>query len=202
MKLTYNRHIRAEALVDRGAGAFGTMLSSIRLVTAVLLIAIGASGTADAAGRQLVASDMVQIKVVGQSELDTQARIDNDGTITFPFLGRVQAAGASEDELSERIKQGLINKGIVKRPQVIVSTVEAGVYYLGGYVNKPGQYPLTRRMTVLQAIAAGGGIAPLGSEYRVKIVRRMPDAQILERDAKLTDDVEPDDTVYVNERLF
>jgi protein involved in polysaccharide export with SLBB domain len=178
------------------------MLSSIRLAIILFLISVGATGTALPAGRQLVASDMVQIKVVGQSELDTQARIDNDGSITFPFLGRVQAAGISEDELGERIKQGLINKGIVKRPQVIVSTVEAGVYYLGGYVNKPGQYPLTRRMTVLQAISAGGGIAPLGSEYRIKIVRRTADSQVLEKDAKLTDDVEPDDTVYVNERFF
>jgi protein involved in polysaccharide export with SLBB domain len=178
------------------------MLGSIRVGGALLLIAIGTAGLAVAAGRQLVASDMVQIKVVGQSELDTQARIDNDGTITFPFIGRVGAAGLSEDELGERIKQGLITKGIVKRPQVIVSTVEAGVYYLYGYVNKPGQYPLTRQLTVQQAIAAGGGIAPLGSEWRLQLKRRMPDGQVMVKDIKLDDDVEPNDTVVVNERLF
>jgi protein involved in polysaccharide export with SLBB domain len=178
------------------------MVSSIRLVTALLLFTIGIGGSAHAAGRQLVASDMVQIKVVGQSELDTQARIDNDGSITFPFIGRVQAAGLSEDELAERIKQGLITKGIVKRPQVIVSTVEAGVYYLYGYVNKPGQYPLLRQLTVQQAIAAGGGIAPLGSEWRIQLKRRMPDGTVKEKDAKLDDDVQANDTVVVNERIF
>lgn len=179
------------------------MLSSIRLGGALLLLlAIGAAGLAHAAGRQLVASDMVQIKVVGQSELDTQTRIATDGSITFPFLGRVQAAGLSEDELGDRIKQGLIKAAIVKRPQVIVSTVEAGVYYLYGYVNRPGQYPLLRQMTVQQAIAAGGGIAPLGTEWRIQVKRRMPDGQLMEKSAKLDDDVEPNDTVVVNERIF
>jgi protein involved in polysaccharide export with SLBB domain len=178
------------------------MLSSIRLGGALFLLAIGAAGLAHASGRQLVASDMVQIKVVGQPDLDTQTRIGTDGTITFPFLGRVQAAGISEDDLGERIKQGLITKGIVKRPQVIVSTVEAGVYYLYGYVNRPGQYPLMRQMTVQQAIAAGGGIAPLGSEWRIELKRRAPDGKLMERAAKLDDDVEPNDTVVVNERIF
>jgi protein involved in polysaccharide export with SLBB domain len=178
------------------------MLRSIRLGGAVFLIAIGVAGWAHAGGRQLVASDMLQIKVVGQSDLDTQTRIATDGTITFPYLGRVQAAGISEDELGERIKQGLIKAAIIKRPQVIVSTVEAGVYYLYGYVNRPGQYPLLRQMTVQQAIAAGGGIAPLGTEWRIQLKRRMPDGQLMERAAKLDDDVEPNDTVVVNERLF
>ena len=162
----------------------------------------GALQMARAGGRQLVASDMLQIRVVGQQDLDTQTRIATDGTITFPFLGRIQAAGLSEDDLAEQIKQGLIKAAIVKRPQVIVSTVEAGVYYLYGYVNKPGQYPLMRDMTVQQAIAAGGGIAPLGSEWRIQLKRRMPDGQVMEKSAKLDDEVQPNDTVVVGERLF
>jgi protein involved in polysaccharide export with SLBB domain len=178
------------------------MLSSIRLCTVLAVFAIGAAGFAHAAGRQLVASDMLQIKVVGQPDLDTQTRIATDGTITFPYLGRVKAAGLSEDELGEQIKQGLVKAAIVKRPQVIVSTVEAGVYYLYGFVNKPGQYPLLRQMTVQQAIAAGGGIAPLGTEWRIQLKRRTPDGQLMEKAAKLDDDVEPNDTVVVNERLF
>ena len=177
------------------------MFSSIRLGGALLLLVL-AAGFAFAAGRQLVASDMVQIKVVGQSDLDVQARIATDGTITYPYLGRVRAAGLTEDELAEQIKQGLVKAAIIKRPQVIVSTVEAGVYYLYGYVNKSGQYPLLRQMTVQQALAAGGGIAPLGSEWRIQIKRRMPDGQVMEKSAKLDEDVEPNDTIVVNERFF
>jgi len=60
----------------------------------------------------------------------------------FPYLGR-RTGGRDQRRLSwaERIKQGLIKAAIVKRPQVIVNTVEAGVYYLYGYVSRPANIP-------------------------------------------------------------
>jgi protein involved in polysaccharide export with SLBB domain len=177
------------------------MLTAIRSYLVLALCGLTAFA-AFAAGRQLVASDVVQVKVVGQADLDLQVRLSNDGSIIFPYLGRIQAAGLTEDELADRIKNGLVKAGVVKRPQVIVSTVEAGVYFLYGYVNKPGQYPLMRQLTVQQAIAAGGGIAPLGSEWRIQIKRRMPDGKVMEKAASLDDEVLANDTVVVNERIF
>jgi polysaccharide export outer membrane protein len=168
----------------------------------IILTAVACASSAHSAGRQLVASDVVQIKVVGQPELDTQARINTDGTLTFPHLGRVKAAGLTEDELAEQVKRGLARAAIVKRAQVIVTTVEAGVYFLYGYVNRPGQYPLTRQLSVQQALAAGGGIAPLGSDWRIRIKRRGPDGTMTEKAATLDDEVLPNDTVVVNERIF
>jgi len=168
----------------------------------IFLLGLAALGAANAAGRRLVASDVLQIKVVGQSELDTQVRISNDGTINFPYLGRITAAGLGEDELGERIKNGLAKAGIVKRAQVLVTTVEAGVYYLYGFVNKPGQYPLTRDMNVQQALSAGGGIAPLGSDWRLQIRRKMADGKTMEKSVTLDEEVQPNDTIVVNERIF
>jgi protein involved in polysaccharide export with SLBB domain len=178
------------------------MLSPLRITSALIFLGLATMGPAHAAGRQLVASDMLQIKVVGQPDLDSQVRIDTDGSITFPYLGRVQAAGLTEDGLAEEIKRGLIKAAIVKRPQVIVSTVQGAVYYLYGYVIKPGEYPLMRTLTVQQALAAGGGIAPLGSEWRIQIKRRTPDGKVMEKSASLDDEVLPNDTIVVNERLF
>ena len=76
------------------------------------------------------------------------------------------------------------------------------VYFLYGYVARAGQYPLPRRLSVQQALAAAGGISELGSESRIKIRRRDAAGQIVETDATLDDDVRPDDTVVVNERFF
>jgi polysaccharide export outer membrane protein len=84
--------------------------------------------------------------------------------------------------------------------EVFIDT--APVYYLYGYVARAGQYPLSRRLSVQQALAAGGGISELGSEWRIKIRRRDAAGQIIESDATLEDDVRPDDTVVVNERFF
>ncbi len=178
------------------------MLRLVCRYAVIFLLGLAALDAANAAGRRLVASDVLQIKVVGQSELDTQVRISNDGTINFPYLGRITAAGLGEDELGERIKNGLARAGIVKRAQVLVTTVEAGVYYLYGFVNKPGQYPLTRDMNVQQALSAGGGIAPLGSDWRLQIRRKMPDGKTMEKSVTLDEDVQPNDTIVVGERIF
>jgi polysaccharide export outer membrane protein len=81
--------------------------------------------------------------------------------------------------------------------------VEQGaVYYLYGYVNKPGEYPLGRSFSVQQAIAAGGGLAPLGSDWRIEIKRRLPDGTVEGGSASLDDLVQPEDTIIVNERIF
>jgi polysaccharide export outer membrane protein len=178
------------------------MLRLVCRYAVIFLLGLAALDAANAAGRRLVASDVLQIKVVGQSELDTQVRISNDGTINFPYLGRITAAGLGEDELGERIKNGLAKAGIVKRAQVLVTTLEAGVYYLYGFVNKPGQYPLTREMNVQQALSAGGGIAPLGSDWRLQIRRKMPNGQTMEKSVTLDEEVQPNDTIVVNERIF
>ena len=82
--------------------------------------------------------------------------------------------------------------------------VEQGaVYYLYGYVNKPGQFPINRSdMTVRQALAAGGGIGPLGSDWwRLKIRRRI-NGVIEELPTELDDIIRPNDTIVVNERIF
>ena len=165
-------------------------------------LAVTDSANAASRGRRLVPADTIQIRVIGQTDLDMQVRIENDGTFAYPYIGRIQAAGLTEDELAARIKRGLTKADIVKDPQVIVSTVDAGVYFLYGYVNRPGQYPLIRELTVQQALAAGGGIAPLGSEWFLQIKRRMPDGYVAVLSAHLDEVVEPNDTIIVNERLF
>jgi polysaccharide export outer membrane protein len=59
-----------------------------------------------------------------------------------------------------------------------------------------------RTFSVAQAIAAGGGVAPLGSDWRIEIKRRLPDGTVKDSSASLDDIVEPDDTIIVNERIF
>lgn len=172
--------------------AFGLVAISIGSFVAV---------SALAGGRVLAASDTVQIKVVGQPDFDMQIRIGNDGSISYPYLGRIQATDLTEDQLAETIKNGLAKKGIIRRPVVLVTTVEAGVYFLYGYVNKPGQYPLMRSLTLQQALAAGGGIAPLGSEWMIKIKRRNGTG-IEEFKPTMDTEIQANDTIVVNERLF
>ncbi len=78
---------------------------------AALLFA--AAVPASAGGRVLTPMDVVTIRIVIAPDLDTTTRVDEDGTIAFPYLGRIKAAGLTQDELAQRIEQGLIERKIL-----------------------------------------------------------------------------------------
>jgi len=78
----------------------------------------------------------------------------------------------------------------------------APVFYVYGEVPRGGAYRLEPNMTVMQAIVAGGGITPRGSERRLKLRRTGADGKVTEGDAKPTDMVQADDVIFVKEALF
>lgn len=79
---------------------------------------------------------------------------------------------------------------------------KAAMFYIYGEVNRPGQYPLERNMTVMQALATGGGPTVRGSENRVRLNRRAADGKVTKYTPELSDFVEQDDVIYVNESFF
>jgi polysaccharide export outer membrane protein len=80
----------------------------------LFLVAIVAATTATAAGRRVAPSDVIQIHILNQPELDTQVRVAPDGTISFPYVGRFRAGGLTEDEVAARIRAALARAGIIK----------------------------------------------------------------------------------------
>lgn len=78
---------------------------------------------------------------------------------------------------------------------------KAAQIYITGRVQRPGPYRYDEGMTVLQALTLAGGVTERGSSGRVKIVR-MVDGQRVEVKAKMTDLVQPEDTIVVPERFF
>jgi polysaccharide export outer membrane protein len=83
-----------------------------------------------------------------------------------------------------------------------VHVERAPVFYIYGEVTRSGAYRVEPNMTVMQAIAAGGGITPRGSERRLKLRRAGADGKLVETDASLRDIVKTDDVIYVKEALF
>jgi polysaccharide export outer membrane protein len=81
----------------------------------LLLAAIGAQA-ARSGGRILTASDVVAVRIVGHPDLDWTARVEPDGTINFPYVGRIKAAGRSEDDLARAVERGLVELKIIAAP--------------------------------------------------------------------------------------
>ncbi len=69
----------------------------------VLLFAATGAPAARSGGRVLTTSDVVAIRIVDHPELDTTTRVEPDGTINFPYVGRIKAAGHTEDELGRAV---------------------------------------------------------------------------------------------------
>lgn len=78
----------------------------------------------------------------------------------------------------------------------------APVFYIYGEAQKPGAYRVERNMTVIQALAQGGGPTSRGTERNLKLLRRNANGKSEELQPKMTDPIRPDDVLYVRESLF
>lgn len=78
----------------------------------------------------------------------------------------------------------------------------APLFYIYGQVQKAGQYPLERGMTVLQALATGGGLTGKGTQRGIVRHRRDASGKVKEEGVGLDDDVQDQDVIYVKESLF
>lgn len=76
------------------------------------------------------------------------------------------------------------------------------VFYIYGEAQRPGAFRIERDMTVLQALALGGGPTSRGSERRLRLHRKAADGSIQQSDPELTDPVRPNDVIYIRESIF
>jgi len=87
-------------------------------------------------------------------------QVSPDGTIFFPYVGRVDVAGRTVEEIAQELTKRL--RPIINNPQISVSVTgyNSQKFQLAGAVTDPKVYPLTNvPLTVSDAIALGGGSA-------------------------------------------
>jgi polysaccharide biosynthesis/export protein len=90
---------------------------------------------------------------------------------------------------------------ILLHPGDTIYVGKAPTFYIYGEAQHPGTYKIERGMTVLQALAQGGGPTARGSE-RIRLNRTRPDGTVVQLDPRMTDPVLPGDVLYVKESLF
>jgi polysaccharide export outer membrane protein len=99
-------------------------------------------------------------------------------------------------------KVGLIGKNFPLKGGETVYVDRAPMFYIYGEVTRAGAYKVEPNMSVMQAIAAGGGMTPRGSDRRLKLRRATADGKWVETDVGLQEAIRPDDVIYVREALF
>lgn len=78
----------------------------------------------------------------------------------------------------------------------------APVFYIYGEAQRPGSFRIERGMTVMQALAQGGGPTMRGSEGRLRLHRKNGEGVIEQISPAMTDPVQPNDVIYVRESIF
>jgi polysaccharide export outer membrane protein len=238
---------------------------------------------------RLGAGDTIRVHVFQSPDLTLDARVSENGTISYPLVGSLALGGLSLGEAEQRIAAALREGHFLKSPQVTLNVLQvrgsqvavlgqvarpgrftletsnvrasemlaaaggvtalgddavvvtgvregvpfrrlidipslftgqpvqndlvlvagdalyvprAPVFYLSGQAQRPGPYRIERGMTVMQALAAGGGITPRGSQNRLRLHRAGPDGAVVQSVPQLSDPVQPNDVLFVRESLF
>jgi len=104
--------------------------------------------------------DLLEVKVFGLEEYDQTVRVSASGKITLPYLGSLSASGLSGIQLEELLAAELRNRKLIKDPQVSVFVTEyrSQPIYVLGAVNQPGQYMMTHKLSLLDALTMAGGL--------------------------------------------
>ena len=74
--------------------------------------------------------------------------------------------------------------------------------YIYGEVQRPGAMRLEREMTVIQALATGGGLTQRGTEKGLRVHRRNADGKVEILQPGMNDPMKDGDVIYVRESLF
>lgn len=108
--------------------------------------------------------DVLTITVFGEPELSGKYTVEQDGTFTFPQIGRIRAGGSTLRGLEQELKAKLAD-GYLKNPQVAVAieNYRSQRILVMGEVRSPGEYQLTGEMTLLSALARAGSTTPSAS---------------------------------------
>jgi polysaccharide biosynthesis/export protein len=135
--------------MDKKIAALGLLL---------VFLLLPAAGLANSDYR-LGPEDEIEIKVWSHDDLTRKARVGLDGSISFPFVGEIKAQGLSVLDLQRELEQRLGPKYLID-PHVSITVTEykSQKFFVVGNVNKPGTYPLTKPIHVVEAISLAGGL--------------------------------------------
>lgn len=128
-----------------------------RIVFLGLLIAWAAPVTA----QELVQpGDTLFVSVAEDQRFGREAaKVAADGGIQLPAVGGIAAAGRDVNAIAAKIAGALEDRGIIKKPTVLVEISAYRPFYIGGAVAQPGEIRFEPGLTVRHAIVLAGGPA-------------------------------------------
>lgn len=168
----------------------------------------------------LVQNHANQVSVLGQVNRPGRYPLETVNTRLSEMLataGGIQTTGADtlvltgardgqpirkEIDIAEIFGNGGVGEDMLVAAGDVLYIPRAPVFYIYGEVQHAGSYRLEKNMQVRQALAQGGGLTPRGTERGLVIERHDPNGKMRKISPKLTDLVQANDVIQVQESLF
>ena len=196
------------ALSGQDAGAGGADSSSSSSGGAAVGMVVGSNYV-------LKVSDVIELDVYQERDLNKSVRIEGDGTVSLALVGKVKLAGMTVGEGKSLITD-LYNRDYLVDPQIslLVVSFSPKVLHILGSVGSPGvvNIPPDRDLTLTEALSMVGGVTRMGNPRAIKIKRLDQDGstRLIEvnfskvvQDPDVTDLVlNEGDTIWVPERII
>ena len=181
------------------------IMSTLSITAVIALFWLGLANAATGDGTQsgpykLGPGDQILINVFGEDDLSMDFRLNDTGTLNYPFLGELNVAGLSVVELEQLITRGLKGPYLVN-PDVTVSIREYRPFYIYGEINEPGGIPYQPGLTVERAIALGGGFTERASKGKISVIRAADTSRVV-RPIKLDEPIYPGDVITIQQSFF
>ncbi|NTZ43951.1 polysaccharide export protein [Altererythrobacter sp. SALINAS58] len=131
--------------------------------------------------------DQIEVYVWGEERLQRSMSVLPDGSIAFPLVGQVAAAGRLPQELETVIRDALSSQYRGEVPQVTVSVLTPAPmqFTVLGRVGSPGTFETARDINVIEALSLAGGGTVFANLDRITIIRKGADGlRVLEANIK------------------
>jgi polysaccharide export outer membrane protein len=149
----------------------------------LLGLAYGCSGSSDNLRLNLPAptekstvgpGDVFTLEIVGEKDLPHEFQVASDGSVDLPLVHTVQVAGLEPQEIARLTRKLLMEREILTDPSVVVQVKEYNSRRITvlGQVAKPGTFPYTPGLTLIQAVSQAGGLTALANLDRINLTRR------------------------------
>lgn len=140
------------------------------------IFASGAAGTPDNNNEdyKIAPLDVIEVSVFGVKDLDRAVQVSTSGMISLPLIKQVKAGGKTSSQLEREIATKL-EAGYLQSPQVSVFVKEYNSQRVtvDGAVKKPGIYPTTGKVSLLQAIALAEGLSDVADPSGILLFRNV-----------------------------
>jgi polysaccharide export outer membrane protein len=160
-----------------------------------------------------------QVSVLGQVNKPGRFPLDTLSRVSDMLATAGGAAGAGDDfVIVTGLRNGKPFRKVIDIPALylgeksdediflaggdVIYVHRAPVFYIYGEAQRPGAYRIERGMTVMQALAQGGGPTMRGSEWRLRLHRKNADGSVEKISPEMNDIIQPSDIIYVRESIF